>query len=284
VAACAVRAPGTLITCVCARARVRAARRRRFWRGFGTFHAGPGVRAACALGHFVVSASDDMTLRVWDAVTGACARVLEGHRDIVMSVCALGADRATLWLIDGATGDIRTRVATLPELPELRVPMGQGVVGHVAATGELVNSRDLAHDPRWADTIAQKIGYHTTSMLTAPIIRRGQIRGVLQVLNKSDGPFTRSDEELMLALSAQAAIAIENARFRKKIIPGNRLDMDAEVKSFSRGLAKGSCAGYVNGELACNTDLVIGIPDILNEFRPKAPGSVLNQSAPGARL
>ena len=37
---------------------------------------------------------------------------------------ALGADRATLWLIDGATGEIRSQVATLPELPELRVPQG----------------------------------------------------------------------------------------------------------------------------------------------------------------
>src|SRR5205823_7009106 len=47
---------------------------------------------------------------------------------------ALGADRATLWLIDNATGEIRSRVATLPELPELRVPPGHGVVGHVART------------------------------------------------------------------------------------------------------------------------------------------------------
>ena len=78
-------------------------------------------------------------------------------------------------------------------------------------------------------------------------------------------------------------IAIENARFRKKIIPGNRLDMRAEVKSFSRGLAKGSCAGYVNDELACNTDLVIGIPDILNEFRPKALASALPPALSGAR-
>src|SRR5881396_3265337 len=58
---------------------------------------------------------------------------------------ALGADRATLWLIDGATGDIRSRVATLPELSgPLIVPQGHGVVGHVAATGELVNVRDAA--------------------------------------------------------------------------------------------------------------------------------------------
>src|SRR5215218_3173286 len=52
---------------------------------------------------------------------------------------ALGADRATLWLIDSESGDIRSRVATLPELPELRVPPGHGVVGYVAASGELVN-------------------------------------------------------------------------------------------------------------------------------------------------
>src|SRR5687767_15276776 len=52
---------------------------------------------------------------------------------------ALGADRATLWLIDGETGELRSRVATLPELAELRVPAGQGVVGHVARTGEVVN-------------------------------------------------------------------------------------------------------------------------------------------------
>src|SRR5258706_9363749 len=69
---------------------------------------------------------------------------------------ALGADRATLWLIDGATGEIRSRVATLPELAELRVPQGHGVVGHVAATGEIVNSRDAGADPRWAEDVAQR--------------------------------------------------------------------------------------------------------------------------------
>src|SRR2546421_3478200 len=64
---------------------------------------------------------------------------------------ALGADRATLWLIDGATDEIRSRVAVLPELDELRVPTGTGVVGHVARTGELVNIRDASADPRWAE-------------------------------------------------------------------------------------------------------------------------------------
>ena len=127
---------------------------------------------------------------------------------------ALGADRATLWLIDGATGEIRSQVATLPELRELRVPSGHGVVGHVAATGELVNIRDAAADPRWAGQIAERIGYPTTSMLTAPIERRGQIRGVLQVLNKRDGAFTRRDEEFARTLAEQIGRALDYTTLR----------------------------------------------------------------------
>ena len=132
---------------------------------------------------------------------------------------ALGADRATLWLIDGATGEIRSRVATLPELPELRVPSGHGLVGHVAATGELVNIRDAGSDPRWAETIAQRIGYRTTSILTAPIVRRGQIRGILQVLNKRgegglDAEFTTRDEGFARVLAEQIGRAIDYTTLR----------------------------------------------------------------------
>ena len=128
---------------------------------------------------------------------------------------ALGADRATLWLIDGQTGEIRSRVATLPELKELRVPASHGIVGHVAATGELVNVRDAASDPRWGgEQLAQQIGYRTTSILTAPITRRGQIRGVLQVLNKRDGAFTTRDEEFARVLAEQIGRALDYTTLR----------------------------------------------------------------------
>jgi Nif-specific regulatory protein len=127
---------------------------------------------------------------------------------------ALGADRATLWLIDNATGEIRSRVATLPELPELRVPTGHGVVGHVARTGELMNNRDVGADPRWDEAIAQRIGYPVTSMLTAPILRRSQIRGVLQVLNKLGGAFTERDEAFIRVLAEQIGRALDYTTLR----------------------------------------------------------------------
>jgi transcriptional regulator with GAF, ATPase, and Fis domain len=127
---------------------------------------------------------------------------------------ALGADRATLWLLDAATGELQSRVATLPELPELRVPAGHGVVGHVATTGELVNIRDARADARWSGDIAQLIGYATQSMLTAPVVRRGQIRGVLQVLNKRDGAFTDRDEDFARLLAEQIGRALDYTSLR----------------------------------------------------------------------
>jgi transcriptional regulator with GAF, ATPase, and Fis domain len=128
---------------------------------------------------------------------------------------ALGADRATLWLIDAATGEIRSRVATLPELPELRVPASHGIVGHVATTGELVSVRDAASDPRWGgEQLAQQIGYRTTSILAAPIVRRGEIRGVIQALNKREGTFDARDEDFARVLAEQIGRALDYTTLR----------------------------------------------------------------------
>jgi 3-hydroxyacyl-[acyl-carrier-protein] dehydratase len=63
-------------------------------------------------------------------------------------------------------------------------------------------------------------------------------------------------------------VSIEKAHFKKKIVPGNRLDIRAELISYRRGVAKGTSVGYVNGELACSAELLIAIPDILNQFIP----------------
>ncbi len=59
-----------------------------------------------------------------------------------------------------------------------------------------------------------------------------------------------------------------SCRYRKKIEPGQRLDILAELKSFRRGLAKGRSIGYVDGEIACEADLAVAIPDIMAKYRP----------------
>lgn len=67
---------------------------------------------------------------------------------------------------------------------------------------------------------------------------------------------------------------ITNFQFRRKIVPGETLDIFAELKTFNRGVAKGSATGHVNGTLACSGDFVIAIPDVLNQFVPRGSASI----------
>ena len=58
-------------------------------------------------------------------------------------------------------------------------------------------------------------------------------------------------------------------RFRKEIFPGDRLDISAEVDSWTRGICRGSALGTVAGEVVCEAQMVITIPEILKGFLPK---------------
>ncbi len=59
--------------------------------------------------------------------------------------------------------------------------------------------------------------------------------------------------------------------FWKKIVPGMRLNVEANLHSFKRGIAKGGAIGRIEtGELACEAELTIVIPDVMSKFRPKS--------------
>lgn len=64
-------------------------------------------------------------------------------------------------------------------------------------------------------------------------------------------------------------VAIKNAKFKRKIIPGDVLETEALLDSFKRGVAKGKAIGYVNGDVACTVELEIVIPDVMNQYIPK---------------
>ncbi len=65
-------------------------------------------------------------------------------------------------------------------------------------------------------------------------------------------------------------------RFKKEVKPGDKLVIETRVHSWNRGIAKGSGVGYTHGEVACEADMLITIPDILAQYLPKKP-------APSAR-
>ncbi|HEX4455230.1 MAG TPA: GAF domain-containing protein [Kofleriaceae bacterium] len=135
----------------------------------------------------------------------------------------MDADRATLFLIDEVDGTLSSKVVQGGDLVEIRLASGEGVAGWVAQTRELVNIPDAYADQRFQPAFDLRSGYRTTTILSVPMTgANGALVGVLQVLNKkSDGAFSRADEELLGALAGPAAIAIENARLYQSLLLQN---------------------------------------------------------------
>jgi serine/threonine-protein kinase len=121
------------------------------------------------------------------------------------------AERATIFLVDPERGELWSKVAMGAGLSEIRVPLGVGIAGIVAASGEWIIIDDAYADARFNPEVDRQTGYKTRNLLTLPMKGRdGKTVGVLQVLNKRQGPFQPDDVEILSALAASAALAVES--------------------------------------------------------------------------
>ncbi len=124
----------------------------------------------------------------------------------------LNADRCTVFLVDPDRNELWSKVAHGLK-NEIRIPIGKGIAGTVAKTGETLNIKDAYKDSRFNPEVDKKTGYKTHNLLTMPMRnKQNEIIGVFQVLNKKSGAFNEEDEELLNAISSIAASAIENAQ------------------------------------------------------------------------
>jgi sigma-B regulation protein RsbU (phosphoserine phosphatase) len=109
-------------------------------------------------------------------------------------------------------------------------PVGEGVVGRVAATGRGELVANAAADPRIVKHEDEALTVR--SVIAAPITVRGRLIGVLCVCNASDGlPFTATDYSLVAALAEQAGLAVHNADFLALLVDKQRLDLDLALAS-----------------------------------------------------
>lgn len=132
------------------------------------------------------------------------------------------AERSTLFVLDEETNELWSRVSQGIKNVEIRLEPGEGIAGWVAKTGKSINIRDAYSDPRFNPEVDARTGYQTRSILCQPIRNQaGQIIGVVQVLNRIDGPFTPEDENLLSAIASQAGIALENHKLYKSVIQTN---------------------------------------------------------------
>ena len=126
------------------------------------------------------------------------------------------ARSAALFLIDEDAQELTFEVALGPkaeEVKELRVPLGQGVAGLVAVSGDPMAISDVGSDPRHDPSIGEQVDYKPQSILCVPLVYGDRIIGVLELLDKEGAPSFSADDMQDLGFFAnQAAVAIEQSR------------------------------------------------------------------------
>ena len=124
---------------------------------------------------------------------------------------AMGAERTSLYLIDWNRGEIWTKVAE--QFKEIRLPIGQGISGRVAETGDTINVADAWNLPYFDKSFDQGSNFRTRAVLCMPISnRQGERIAVIQVINKIGAlRFGKDDLQVLRALSGFVAIALENS-------------------------------------------------------------------------
>jgi sigma-B regulation protein RsbU (phosphoserine phosphatase) len=140
----------------------------------------------------------------------------------------LAVERGTLYFVDEKRNEIWSKVAD--GLKEIRLPIGKGLAGTVAASGEPVVLHDAYSDPRFDRSQDRRSGYRTRSMLCVAIHNRDRrIVGVLQLLNKKQGSFGPRDIEFLDAISEHMAIAMENATLHIDLLEKNRMERELQL-------------------------------------------------------
>jgi signal transduction histidine kinase len=185
------------------------------------------------------------------------AVVVERAADLV------GADGATLFLLDRERRELWSKVLRGARLREIRLPLGRGVAGWSAKHAQAVLVADAYADPRFEADVDRRSGYRTRAIVCAPLVGRGgRVEGVLEVVHRRPGAFGREEQRLVAAVASQAAVAVENAR-----LFGEAAERNAELAA-ARGALEHRVAELdlllgVEQRLSASAELPLGIDAVL---------------------
>ena len=135
-------------------------------------------------------------------------KIIEAAKELTDS------EAASIMLVDPSTGELRFEAATNMEeiMLGIVIPVEGSIAGWIVTHSEPVVVPDTSQDSRWSQKVDQQTSFVTRSILGVPLVTRDKSIGALEALNKRTGTFNQDDATTLQTLSAQAAIAIINAR------------------------------------------------------------------------
>jgi GAF domain-containing protein len=146
-----------------------------------------------------------------------------------LATCALSLERCALLLLDPETRRLKIHAAVgYGDITDLEIPLGQGVTGHVARSGESLLVKDTSVENRYVNG---KAGGRCE--MAAPLKVQGEIIGVLDTESPVPEAFDEDDLELFTAFAAQAAVAVHNAQLFRRLEDAN-LTLKTNVEEMAR--------------------------------------------------
>ncbi|KAF5914874.1 hypothetical protein HPG69_010940, partial [Diceros bicornis minor] len=134
----------------------------------------------------------------------------------------VNADRCALFQVDHKNKELYSDLFDIGEekegkpifkkTKEIRFSIEKGIAGQVARTGEVLNIPDAYADPRFNREVDLYTGYTTRNILCMPIVSRGSVIGVVQMVNKISGSaFSKTDENNFKMFAVFCALALHCA-------------------------------------------------------------------------
>ncbi len=132
------------------------------------------------------------------------------------AVEVVGASAGSLLLLDPIADELVFEVIEGgggQALEKRRMKKDKGLAGWVVTNRQPLIVQDVSQDDRLYTDVLKDIDFQTTSLICVPLMTKGQVIGVLQILNKNSGElFNDEDLDTLTTFAAQSAVAIENAR------------------------------------------------------------------------
>ncbi len=159
---------------------------------------------------FAFSSAISSSLRIEEIREKAALVVMDLLRCEASSLLLFDEEKEELYF-DVALGEKGAKIKSI------RLKLGQGIAGWVALNRQALIINDVQKDPRFYKSADEASGFITRNMVCVPVISKGKLLGVMQAINKIGSDFDEYDLELLSAVGAQVAVAIDNARLHEEL-------------------------------------------------------------------
>ncbi|BBB33028.1 metal dependent phosphohydrolase [Thermotomaculum hydrothermale] len=133
----------------------------------------------------------------------------------------IGAERSSIWEIDSDKNEIFFRILSGDEsekLKEIRLKMGEGVVGHTISEKKVIIINNVKQSPYWSKKVDSVSHFETKSILSVPLEYKGEVIGAIQLINKIKGDgFSKEDSEKVKMIAIPISTALVNAKMYNEL-------------------------------------------------------------------